>query len=614
MEEIRWVSLKNSGALVAEIVIKSNSGAEYCFEKDITAGVERTVDIADAGGKFKDGDIVYLEVNVVWGKNRTASQRFVYRKTSNKRARYTIAGGTLTARLSYQGLISQYTKIAEPIRFLSLKVDNAGFYSRIHVKGGSSTYNDPENITVGEERILDLSKAGGKIQDGDVVFLEAFVAGGRNNTSTQGFVYKKSSIKRARYTISGMTGSNTLTYNGLSDFFTVVDTPVRFVELKNKGVFTSRIRVQGDSGTYVSESLLAGQELKVNLRAIKEIRNGEKFWVEVAVLGGDDAVGRHLFTCGYTSDDKVRYTISGTTKNNKLTYDGIFKVGGKEIAPTPYGQIREKIENWAHSHSGKSAWPGITVEQVRLGLNRLVFCQEYTNGYTAFTPNRPFPCSGVIQGDDYPICGPVAVMFYLAKVNLNMLADVVMKLYDTGSLMGYNVPKRLRDASVNVAEKYSCGEAPEVNWMFQASLAQMETSLKIELVPRVIKMFTAATEMKHMIKFVFNPLSLTELSAWGTTTRAKKNLEAWISHMKNGGAIFWAMHATPLLNMSNGTHSGFAEGQLSDLHWVVVCGIKTRNDTVILDVHSWGQLMHLELPMKIFRQMSHTSILFRIGA
>ena len=84
--------------------------------------------------------------------------------------------------------------------------------------------------------------------------------------------------------------------------------------------------------------------------------------------------------------------------------------------------------------------------------------------------------------------------------------------------------------------------------------------------------------------------------------------------MKNGGAIFWAMHATPLQNMSNGTHSGFAEGQLSDLHWVVVCGIKTRNDTVILDVHSWGQLMHLELPMKIFRQMSHTSILFRIGA
>ena len=168
MEEIRWVSLKNSGALVAEIVIKSNSGAEYCFEKDITAGVERTVDIADAGGKFKDGDIVYLEVNVVWGKNRTASQRFVYRKASNKRARYTIAGGTLTARLSYQGLISQYTKIAEPIRFLSLKVEKAGFYSRIHVKGGSSTYNDPENITVGEERILDLSKAGGKIQDGDV--------------------------------------------------------------------------------------------------------------------------------------------------------------------------------------------------------------------------------------------------------------------------------------------------------------------------------------------------------------------------------------------------------------------------------------------------------------
>lgn len=614
MEEIRWLSLYNKGGFAAEIKIVSASGVAHRFDDDVRLLKERTVDIAEAGGKFKDGDVVYLVACVNGGIDRTASQRFVYRKTSNKRARYTIAGGTLTARLSYQGLISQYTKIAEPIRFLSLKVEKAGFYSRIHVKGGSSTYNDPENITVGEERILDLSKAGGKIQDGDVVFLEAFVAGGCDKTATQGFVYKKSSVKRARYTISGTTGSNTLTYNGLSDFFTVVDTPVRFVELKNKGVFTSRIRVQGDSGTYVSESLLAGQELKVNLRAIKEIKNGEKFWVEVAVLGGDDAVGRHLFTCGYTSDDKVRYTISGTTKNNKLTYDGIFKVGGKEIAPTPYGQIREKIENWAHSHSGKSAWPGITVEQVRLGLNRLVFCQEYTNGYTVFTPNRPFPCSGVIQGDDYPICGPVAVMFYLAKVNLNMLADVVMKLYDTGSLMGYNVPKRLRDASVNVAEKYPCGEAPEVNWMFQASLAQMETSLKIELVPRVIKMFTAATEMKHMIKFVFNPLSLTELSAWGTTARAKKNLEAWISHMKDGGAIFWAMHATPLLNMSNGTHSGFAEGQLSDLHWVVVCGIKTRNDTVILDVHSWGQLMHLELPMKIFRQMSHTSILFRIGA
>jgi len=611
MEEVRWFSLKNTGVLVSGIVINGNSGAEYCFSNDIRTNRERIVDLADAGDKFKDGEIVYLEARVIGGRDNKASQSFVYRKTSNKMARYTIVGTTLANRLSYQGLVSHFTKIFAPIRFISLKADKEVSISEIIVRGSSSSYINTKSISSGEERILDLSETNGKIKEGDVVILEVSVLGGSNKTARQGFIYQESSVKRARYTISGTAADNTLSYNGLQDFFTVIDTPVRYVDLNNKSAFTARIRIHGDSDTWLSKDIYAGRELSVDLFSISELKDIDRFWLEVCVSDGNDMFARQLLTFQTSAVEKALYTLSGNSKNNTLSFGGVHMVGCADPVHPTLSENIMKIQYWENHRTGNGAWPGFSAQHVANGLKGIVSCYDQSKGYTTlFSAKPPFTSSGIIQGYDYPICGPVAVMFYLAKVNIRQFIDVITTLYDTGSLMGYKVPKHLRDSSANVSEKYRCRTAPEVNWMFQASLAQMESVGKIELDPSCIKMCTFVNEMERYIKFVFKAPTVRELSKWGTVKRVMKNLDEWIAHLNKGGVVFWLMNATLLSNIMHGEYERTWLGRISDQHWVVVLDAEIIDGNVRLRFHSWGDLWQLTLTPKVFRIISRTSFLF----
>ena len=105
-------------------------------------------------------------------------------------------------------------KVLEPIRYISLK-NNGGFAVSIRVKGGSASF-ESGSFPVGQERTLDLAGAGGKINDGDTVYLEAVVKLGKNNTASERFIYRKTSNKKARYSIKGAPLSNSLSYNGIS--------------------------------------------------------------------------------------------------------------------------------------------------------------------------------------------------------------------------------------------------------------------------------------------------------------------------------------------------------------------------------------------------------------
>jgi len=105
-------------------------------------------------------------------------------------------------------------KILEPIRYISLK-NNGGFAVSIRVKGGSASF-ESGSFPVGQERTLDLAGAGGKINDGDTVYLEAVVKLGKNNTASERFIYRKTSNRKARYSIKGTTLSNSLSYLGIS--------------------------------------------------------------------------------------------------------------------------------------------------------------------------------------------------------------------------------------------------------------------------------------------------------------------------------------------------------------------------------------------------------------
>lgn len=111
MEHIRYIKLHNSGAFVARIKVLCTSmddGHTYDFEQggyhDICAAAERTLDLKDdPAGAIKADDLVKLKAIVVLGKDKEASQTFMFDPNSSKTARYTISGTTLINSLKFEG-------------------------------------------------------------------------------------------------------------------------------------------------------------------------------------------------------------------------------------------------------------------------------------------------------------------------------------------------------------------------------------------------------------------------------------------------------------------------------------------------------------------------------
>ena len=84
----------NKGSFIVRMRIHG-SGVYYDSGQIVGVPIlnkEKTVDLADAVGKIKDGDEVWLEANVIGGINKKAEQRFVYRKSSGNKAGYSIKG------------------------------------------------------------------------------------------------------------------------------------------------------------------------------------------------------------------------------------------------------------------------------------------------------------------------------------------------------------------------------------------------------------------------------------------------------------------------------------------------------------------------------------------
>lgn len=329
-EEIRWITLKNNGGFVVKIRVKGGSSSYN--GSNFPVGQERSVDIADAVGKVKDGDTVYLEAVVKAGKNKTAKERFIYRKKSNKEACYAIKGTTLSNSLSYKGLNNKYDLIAQPIRWISLK-NNGAFTVSIRVKGGSSSYNS-STFPVAQERAIDLAEAVGKINDGDEVWLEAVVTAGTNNTARQHFIYRKNSNTVAKYSISGTTLNNSLTYKGFEDMFTKIPQPIRWLSLQNDSAAVVSIRIKGGSKSYNNSSFATCQKKIVDLADAGDIiKDGDIVWLETVVTAGYNNTGRQCFVYQKDSNTIAKYSFSGTTLNNTLHYNGINDMFVQEPIP-----------------------------------------------------------------------------------------------------------------------------------------------------------------------------------------------------------------------------------------------------------------------------------------
>ena len=100
MEIIRAFELKNNGAFVARLRVKSSSGASIT-SSDILIRQSKVIDLNQYLDKINDGDTVWLEAVVVAGRNRTSTRKFIYRAGALEKAKFEISGTTLTSKLKF---------------------------------------------------------------------------------------------------------------------------------------------------------------------------------------------------------------------------------------------------------------------------------------------------------------------------------------------------------------------------------------------------------------------------------------------------------------------------------------------------------------------------------
>ncbi|MFA5658169.1 MAG: hypothetical protein WC900_02675 [Oscillospiraceae bacterium] len=111
MDKIRYLKLKNAGAFVVHMVIiwdgddgngnESHGTYEPSGYHDICAAAERTIDLND-NTKIPNGATVKLKADVVWGKDKTASEEYIYDNSCGGIAEYKISGTTLNNKLKLE--------------------------------------------------------------------------------------------------------------------------------------------------------------------------------------------------------------------------------------------------------------------------------------------------------------------------------------------------------------------------------------------------------------------------------------------------------------------------------------------------------------------------------
>ena len=100
MEIIRAFELKNRGAFVARLMVKNSSG-DVVKSQDIITGKSATIDLNQHLNKINDGDIITMGVEVVGGRNKTSTRKFIYRAGALDKAKFEISGTTLSSKLTF---------------------------------------------------------------------------------------------------------------------------------------------------------------------------------------------------------------------------------------------------------------------------------------------------------------------------------------------------------------------------------------------------------------------------------------------------------------------------------------------------------------------------------
>lgn len=622
MEQIRWISLKNSGAVIVHIRVTGPHG-DYTFSERITAGEDYQADLSKTGGKIKEGDTVRLLADVAGStRDNEAKEAFVYSKSSNKKAHYTLKGTAGLTKMTFDGVSDAYSLFTIPIR--GIRLHNKGaFTARIRVMGDDIDFNDSKDITAGTKRFVDLA-AFNKFKEDERIRLKVLVSGGHDNTAAEYLIYRKSAHFILNYEITGSTLNNKLNKAGVESFFVQRPEQLRFLTLENKGAFVARIRIKKGTSDYeVLKDIPVGQSLRIDLANYDSlIGNGQRIQLEAYVSGGTDNLAAECFEYQKSGRMNAVYQISGTTLDNTLTLKSVYAMPlpGPALDAATRESLEQQLDEWERDGSTRSAWRDITKAQVVKGLKAILgyhfdFIEKKTPIEELGNPASEECLSGIDQGADFPICGPVAAMFLFQHYDIRAFVPAIIKLYEKGDLLGHPVPSALREASCNIGPTYRChGGAAEVCWMFQASLAQQKTPLTVKPEPNSVTMGAFLTKEKSYIKLLFNAHDIKRqtYTGFGIASKALENLKEWQSYLADSGAIIWNMHGTALENLRDGTDNHYLRSGRLDLHLVPVINVhQITADDVTLDVASWGHLWRIKVKHEEFRKMTVTALLFK---
>ena len=106
LQTISTFSLMNEGGFIAKMRFNyiDNEGLTKTTLQtgDINPGRSMAAKLADFG--VPDGAVVYLQVDVVWGRSHKANEAYVHDEESDGIARYAIAGTTASPMLRPTGV------------------------------------------------------------------------------------------------------------------------------------------------------------------------------------------------------------------------------------------------------------------------------------------------------------------------------------------------------------------------------------------------------------------------------------------------------------------------------------------------------------------------------
>jgi len=191
-------------------------------------------------------------------------------------------------------------------------------------------------ITVGKTKKASPGDWG--VPDGSQVRLFAFVVAGSDKTASEQFTYRKNTGSTANYSISGTTLINKLKYDGTEAVVIPASKgDISFISLLNKGAFVARIEFE-----YYNQSKFqwvnkggAGDITVGNSKKASPgdhgVPDGSLVRLCVKVVAGTAKTASEVFTYKKDVGSTANYSISGTTLNSVLIYEGVRRLSLNRI-------------------------------------------------------------------------------------------------------------------------------------------------------------------------------------------------------------------------------------------------------------------------------------------